>query len=158
MIRHRHRKFSLYSPKKRSRLEYQKVKVRGRVRDRFKLTRARCCSWKKDSQRRQNRSKTITVKMNTRNITSKLQCHNYRFISLKKTRKTNVQFESKRRRASLLTFSLLAAINYVSECNKNVWIRFYNQQLYIYSKSSGARRSSRKDRICTLSTLSGTRT
>lgn len=180
LMRRRHRYMPFYGlPRKRSRIEYRKLKIDGRRRDRLKqkqrcskANRSRRHVYKQPQNKKNQRiidtmkcpahasklqRSTKTSKLPCSTIGSKLQCISIDNQNrMPKSKNKNIDSNLKHGcRSARYNFSFSFMADYASVIQNHVYVRYYNQEVYIYTKSNGRKRPSRKDLVATLSTLNG---
>lgn len=170
LSKQRHYGVSLYRQKKRSPIEYRKQKVLGRKRDRLKA---------KHAQRAKRKNKPRKTKNNklrkTKDIKLKMKSHSkastYKPISNEQKRtasqisklkfitgdyaKTIMLQSQKKILKGKFAFSLLPCVYKISVDTKKFVIRYYNQQMFIYTTSIGTKRPLKRNLIATFSILNG---
>jgi hypothetical protein len=154
LYRRRDCNVSLNRQKKRSPFEYHKQKVLGRRRDRLKVKHAQRSKRKnKPRKTKKNKgkwkihNKTTTYKpIPNEHEGTASQISKLKFIAVDSAE--TMMFQSRE-----FDFSLLACINKILVDRKQFVIRYYNQQMFIYTPSVGTSRPLKRNLIGTFSTL-----
>jgi hypothetical protein len=158
-IRQRHHGVSFYQQGKRSRVEYYQQKILGRKRDRLKEK----CVHRAKRRKTKDASKynrTLNEHSGTASGVSKLKfitadAARTMMFHLKNKKESHLAMISRGKLGEEYEFSLFPWVDTILIDSKKFVIRYYNQQIFIYTASIGTNRPLKQNLLHTFSTLNG---
>lgn len=163
LIRQRHRTVSFYKQEKRSRSEYYQQKILGRKRDRLKEKRAYQVKQRNERIKTKSASKynlTPNAGIRTASGVSKLKfitadAAKTMMLHLKNKKESHLRMIGGGKLGRMYDFPLFPWLDTILIDKNKFVMRYYNQQILIYTASIGTNRPLKRNLIHVFSTLDG---
>jgi hypothetical protein len=163
LIRQRHREVSFNKQVKRSKFEYYQQKILGRKRDRLKEKRVYRAKLRNKRRKRKDASKynrILNEHSGTASGVSKLKfitadAAKTMMFHLKNKKESHLAMISRGSLGGEYEFPLFPWVDTIPIDSKNFVIRYYNQQIFIYTASIGTNRPLKQNLVHAFSTFNG---